>query len=135
MVPDSVSKPAPDFVSVPVPVAIAPETVVAPSPSKATLTFDPLTPPDRVSVPASDWISTALDAVRRPEMVLAPLTLRITPVDAVPVPAMDIASVSVIDPVTCSSAPEEIVVEPPEVPSEPEFDADRMPAEIEVGPV
>lgn len=66
---------------------------------------------------------------------MLPIVLRIAPVDDVPVPAIDIASASVIVPLTRSSLVPEIVVDPPEVPSDPELDATTIPAEIVVGPV
>ena len=54
MAADNDNVPVPFFVTVPVPVPMIPDTVVAPSPSKARFLFDALIPPERVKVPASD---------------------------------------------------------------------------------
>jgi hypothetical protein len=58
-----------------------------------------------------------------------------TPVDEVPVPAIDIASDSEIEPLIWSSAPDETDVEPPDVPNDPELVARTIPVEIVVDPV
>jgi hypothetical protein len=121
--------------SVPVEVPMIPLTLMSPSPSNVRFMPDPPMAPDKVNVPASDCNSAAAVAVSAPEIVLAPLTLRITPVDEVPVPAIDIASGSEIEPLIWSSAPDETDVEPPDVPNDPELVARTIPVEIVVDPV
>jgi hypothetical protein len=133
-VPDNVKVPAPDFVTVPDPVAIAPETVIEPTPPYVELMFVPDTPPDNVNVDASDRTVDAPVNVTRPEMVFAPETLRTTPLDDTPEPLTDIASASEIPPESSSAAPEVIDVVPALVPSEPEFFAATTPAWIVVEP-
>jgi hypothetical protein len=73
--------------------------------------------------------------VIEPEIEFAPLTLRMTPVEDEPEPVIEIASDSAMLPVIESAPVLEIVVEPADVPSEPEFDALTMPVEMVVVPV
>ena len=89
---------------------------------------------ESVSVPESDWTWEWLVNVIAPLKVLLPLVLRITPVVDEPVPAIERASVSVMPPLTDKAPVEAIDVAPVEFPSDPEFDAATIPAEMVVTP-
>ena len=134
LVPDSESVPEPFLVRVPVVVPMAPLIATVPEPSTVRFMAAPPIELERVSVPESDWTWEWLVNVIAPLKVLLPLVLRITPVVDEPVPAIERASVSVMPPLTDRAPVEAIDVEPADVPSDPEFDAATIPAEMVVTP-
>ena len=135
-VPESVSEPVLDFVTVPVPIAIAPDTVVVPAPSMVRFVLVPEMPPDMVSVePESTWISEATLRVTAADMTLTPETFRIAPIELVPLPLMVTASPIVTEPERASVAVSATVVEPAVVPSAALLAAVNVPPDTVVAPL
>ena len=142
----NVSVPAPDFVSDKIGVAIGSDTTTLPAPTKVMVGVPvdaPNAEPDatlNVSAPSSLPIDELAASVTAPviEFVSAPAvdTLRITPVEELPVP--DTVNGSGIEspvPDTFTAAPELTVVPELLAPNDDELLATAVPLEIVVAPV
>ena len=139
MTADSVSEPAPDFVTPAVLVAMGSATVtVTPDAASKVSPYVPVNElPEatlNVSESASACTSDADASVTRPEMVLAPLVLRIAPFDDAPAPLIVIGSARVMSLEIARVAPSATVVPPSADPSAEPCVTDNVPAETVVAP-